>query len=35
MAVMHFSIEVRSRKHLADVMRRVKKLDVVLGVQRL
>jgi GTP diphosphokinase / guanosine-3',5'-bis(diphosphate) 3'-diphosphatase len=35
MAVMHFGIEVKSRKHLADVMRRVRKLDVVLGIQRL
>jgi guanosine-3',5'-bis(diphosphate) 3'-pyrophosphohydrolase len=35
MAVMHFAIEVKHRKHLADVMRRVRKLDVVLGIQRL
>jgi guanosine-3',5'-bis(diphosphate) 3'-pyrophosphohydrolase len=35
MAVMHFGIEVKHRKHLADVMRRVRKLDVVLGIQRL
>jgi len=35
MAVMHFGIEVKHRKHLADVMRRVLKLDVVLGIQRL
>ena len=35
MAVMHFAIEVRSRKHLADVIRRVRRLGVVYGVQRL
>jgi GTP diphosphokinase / guanosine-3',5'-bis(diphosphate) 3'-diphosphatase len=35
MAVMHFSIEVRNRKHLADVIRRVRRLAVVQGVQRL
>ncbi len=35
MAVMHFNIEVRSRKHLADVIRRVRRLDAVHGVQRL
>lgn len=35
MAVMHFRIEVRSRKHLADVIRRVRRLAVVHGVQRL
>ncbi len=35
MAVMHFNIEVRHRKHLADVLRRIRRLDVVHGVQRL
>lgn len=35
MAIMHFNIEVRSRKHLADVIRRVRRLAVVHGVQRL
>ncbi len=35
MAVMHFAIEVRSRKHIADVIRRVRRLVVVYGVQRL
>jgi GTP diphosphokinase / guanosine-3',5'-bis(diphosphate) 3'-diphosphatase len=35
MAVMHFAIEVRSRKHIADVIRRVRRLDAVHGVQRL
>jgi GTP diphosphokinase / guanosine-3',5'-bis(diphosphate) 3'-diphosphatase len=35
MAVMHFNIEVRNRKHLADVIRRVRRLGVVVGVQRL
>jgi GTP diphosphokinase / guanosine-3',5'-bis(diphosphate) 3'-diphosphatase len=35
MAVMHFNIEVHSRKHLADVIRRVRRLAVVHGVQRL
>jgi len=35
MAVMHFNIEVRHRKHLADVIRRIRRLDVVHGVQRL
>jgi GTP diphosphokinase / guanosine-3',5'-bis(diphosphate) 3'-diphosphatase len=35
MAVMHFNIEVRHRKHLADVIRRVRRLGVVSGVQRL
>jgi guanosine-3',5'-bis(diphosphate) 3'-pyrophosphohydrolase len=35
MAVMHFAIEVRSRKHLADVIRRVRRLAVVYGVSRL
>jgi guanosine-3',5'-bis(diphosphate) 3'-pyrophosphohydrolase len=34
-AVMRFAIEVHDRKHLADVMRRVRRLAVVLGVQRM
>ena len=34
MAVLHFEIEVRHRKHLADVIRRVRRLGVVHGVQR-
>src|SRR5690606_15142964 len=34
MAVLHFEIEVRHRKPLADVIRRVRRLDVVHGVQR-
>ena len=34
MAVMRFGVEVRDRRHLADVMRRVRRLGVVLGVQR-
>ncbi|MGQ0800348.1 MAG: RelA/SpoT family protein [Pseudomarimonas sp.] len=35
MAVMHFNIEVKHRKHLADVIRRIRRLGVVHGVQRL
>ncbi|MCB1553407.1 MAG: bifunctional (p)ppGpp synthetase/guanosine-3',5'-bis(diphosphate) 3'-pyrophosphohydrolase [Xanthomonadales bacterium] len=35
MAVMHFGIEVSHRKHLADVIRRVRRLKVVHGVGRL
>jgi len=35
MAVLHFDIEVKHRKHLADVIRRVRRLPVVSGVQRL
>ena len=35
LAVMRFSIEVRDRVHLADVIRRVRRLGVVLGVQRM
>jgi guanosine-3',5'-bis(diphosphate) 3'-pyrophosphohydrolase len=35
MSVMEFSIEVRNRKHLADVIRRIRRLGVVHGVQRL
>ncbi len=35
LAVMHFNIEVRHRKHLADVIRRIRRLDVAHGVQRL
>ncbi len=34
-AAIRFSIEVRSRKHIADVIRRVRGLSVVHGVQRL
>ncbi|HET8819855.1 MAG TPA: TGS domain-containing protein, partial [Xanthomonadaceae bacterium] len=34
-AVMRFSIEVSDRKHLADVIRRVRRLGTVHGVQRL
>lgn len=34
-AIMRFSIEVADRRHLADVMRRVRRLTVVLGVQRM
>ena len=34
-AVIQFSIEVRDRTHLADVIRRVRRLGVVQGVQRL
>jgi guanosine-3',5'-bis(diphosphate) 3'-pyrophosphohydrolase len=34
-AAIRFSIEVRDRKHLADVIRRVRRLAVVHGVQRL
>ena len=34
-AVMKFSIEVSDRRHLADVIRRVRRLSVVLGVQRI
>ena len=34
-AAMRFPIEVRDRKHLAEVMRRVRRLNVVLGVQRM
>ncbi len=35
MSVMEFSIEVRDRKHLADVIRRIRRLGVVHGVLRL
>ncbi len=35
MAVLHFAIEVKHRKHLADVIRRVRRLGVVSGVHRL
>ena len=35
MAVLRFSIEVSDRRHLADVIRRVRRLKVVLGVQRM
>jgi guanosine-3',5'-bis(diphosphate) 3'-pyrophosphohydrolase len=34
-AVMRFSIEVSSRRHLADVIRRVRRLNPVLAVQRI
>jgi guanosine-3',5'-bis(diphosphate) 3'-pyrophosphohydrolase len=34
-SVMEFGIEVRNRKHLADVIRRVRRLSVVHGVERL
>ena len=34
-SVMVFGIEVRNRKHLADVIRRVRRLGVVHGVERL
>ncbi|SFL25106.1 RelA/SpoT family protein [Lysobacter sp. cf310] len=34
-AIMRFSIEVGDRRHLADVMRKVRRLNVVLGVQRM
>ena len=33
-AIIVFTIEVRNRKHLADVMRRVRRLGVVHGVYR-
>jgi guanosine-3',5'-bis(diphosphate) 3'-pyrophosphohydrolase len=35
LAVMHFNIEVKHRKHLADVIRRIRRLGVVHGVHRL
>ena len=35
LSVMEFGIEVRNRKHLADVIRRVRRLGVVHGVERL
>ncbi|MBP6596989.1 MAG: bifunctional (p)ppGpp synthetase/guanosine-3',5'-bis(diphosphate) 3'-pyrophosphohydrolase [Arenimonas sp.] len=35
MSVMEFSIEVRDRRHLADVIRRIRRLGVVHGVLRL
>jgi guanosine-3',5'-bis(diphosphate) 3'-pyrophosphohydrolase len=34
-AAIRFAIEVRDRKHIADVIRRVRRLGVVHGVQRL
>jgi len=34
-SVMEFGIEVRNRKHLADVIRRVRRLGVVHGVERM
>jgi len=33
-AAIRFSIEVRDRKHIADVIRRVRRLTVAHGVQR-
>jgi guanosine-3',5'-bis(diphosphate) 3'-pyrophosphohydrolase len=33
-AALHFTIEVRDRKHLADVMRRVRRSGVVHAVHR-
>jgi guanosine-3',5'-bis(diphosphate) 3'-pyrophosphohydrolase len=35
LSVMEFGIEVRNRKHLADVIRRVRRLTVVHGVARI
>ncbi|CAA9323980.1 MAG: Guanosine-3',5'-bis(diphosphate) 3'-pyrophosphohydrolase / GTP pyrophosphokinase, (p)ppGpp synthetase II [uncultured Lysobacter sp.] len=35
LAVLRFAIEVIDRRHLADVLRRVRRLGVVLGVQRM
>jgi guanosine-3',5'-bis(diphosphate) 3'-pyrophosphohydrolase len=35
LAVMHFDIEVKHRKHLADVIRRIRRLAPVNGVQRI
>jgi len=34
MAVLRFSIQVRDRNHLAEVMRRLRRLNVVHGVRR-
>ena len=34
-ASIRFAIEVRDRKHIADVIRRVRRLGVVYGVQRM
>jgi guanosine-3',5'-bis(diphosphate) 3'-pyrophosphohydrolase len=34
-AAIRFAIEVSDRKHLADVIRRVRRLNVVHGVQRI
>ena len=34
-AAIRFSIDVHDRKHLADVIRRVRRLQVVIGVQRI
>ena len=34
-AVLRFGIEVRDRRHIANVIRRVRRLKVVLGVQRI
>jgi guanosine-3',5'-bis(diphosphate) 3'-pyrophosphohydrolase len=35
LAVLRFGIEVADRRHIADVLRRVRRLGVVLGVQRM
>jgi guanosine-3',5'-bis(diphosphate) 3'-pyrophosphohydrolase len=35
LAVLRFGIEVSDRRHIADVLRRVRRLGVVLGVQRM
>ncbi|MFP7722276.1 RelA/SpoT family protein [Lysobacter sp. A3-1-A15] len=35
MAVLRFAIEVSDRRHLADVIRKVRKLGVVMGIQRI
>ena len=35
MAVLRFAIEVRDRRHLADVIRKVRRLGVVMGIQRI
>jgi guanosine-3',5'-bis(diphosphate) 3'-pyrophosphohydrolase len=35
LAVLRFGIEVKDRRHIADVLRRVRRLAVVLGVQRI
>lgn len=34
-AILRFSIEVRDRRHLANVIRKVRRVSVVLGVQRI
>ena len=35
MAVLRFAIEVSDRRHLADVIRKVRRLGVVMGIQRI